>query len=227
VLLLAFPAAAITWGEPDGDRHPNVGALLIQTATGWRRICSGTLIAEAVFLTAVHCTEASDVLGLPVGVTFDADIDPETVGVLTAAAHGPDFSFSVPGGIAHPLDIAVIVLVRAAAALYPDIRAASLPPGRLLDQLNARNGLRGQAFTVVGYGVQEPQFGGGPTGLPERGGAPGGRVVVPGAVDELAAGLSQVGVRGDAGTCFGDSGGHVPRCRSGRDGHGRVHHLPG
>jgi hypothetical protein len=45
-------------GEPDGDGHPNVGALVAE----WLRpgekqiLCSGTLIDEDLFLTAGHCT---------------------------------------------------------------------------------------------------------------------------------------------------------------------------
>ena len=56
-LVLAAPAGAITYGTPDGDRHPEVGALLAPQAysDGTWAACSGTLISPTVFLTAAHC----------------------------------------------------------------------------------------------------------------------------------------------------------------------------
>src|SRR5215210_2224956 len=52
------PAAAITDGELDGNRHPYVGLMVALDAAGnplWR--CSGTLLSSRLFLTAGHCTE--------------------------------------------------------------------------------------------------------------------------------------------------------------------------
>ena len=43
---LAGSALAITFGQLDGNRHPNVGALVFEDEDGERGIlCSGTLIA--------------------------------------------------------------------------------------------------------------------------------------------------------------------------------------
>lgn len=52
------PAAAITNGEPDGERHPYVGLVTFYDSDGvylWR--CSATLLSSTVLLTAGHCTE--------------------------------------------------------------------------------------------------------------------------------------------------------------------------
>ena len=59
-LLLSQPAGAITYGFVDSQMNfPNVGAFLVQRVSDGKifPICSGTLIAETVFLTAAHCTE--------------------------------------------------------------------------------------------------------------------------------------------------------------------------
>src|SRR3954470_9345899 len=71
VLVGAAPAAAITNGAPDGNRHPNVGGLVAPTAysDGTWLYCSGTLISPTVFLTAAHCGDADTER---VRVTFDA-----------------------------------------------------------------------------------------------------------------------------------------------------------
>ena len=53
-------AAAIKYGELDGERHPHVGLMVAKDAGGapmWR--CSGTLVSERHFLTAGHCTSGA------------------------------------------------------------------------------------------------------------------------------------------------------------------------
>ena len=61
ILLAVVPMAqAITFGQPDGDGHPNVGAMIVLEPDGVKYLyCSGTLIAPDVFLTAAHCTAAA------------------------------------------------------------------------------------------------------------------------------------------------------------------------
>jgi hypothetical protein len=58
VLLLALtvPAAAVQFGVPDGNDHPQVGLLVfdVNGSPAWR--CSGTLLSPTVMLTAGHCT---------------------------------------------------------------------------------------------------------------------------------------------------------------------------
>jgi hypothetical protein len=67
---IALPAAAITGGEPDGNRHPNVGLILFNDATGRFR-CSATLVSPSVLITAAHCTDGT--LGSTL-FTFDSVI---------------------------------------------------------------------------------------------------------------------------------------------------------
>ena len=70
MLVLTAGAGAITYGVPDGNGHPEVGALLAQHAfsDGTWEECSGTLIAPRIFLTAAHCDEGVS----RVAVTFDS-----------------------------------------------------------------------------------------------------------------------------------------------------------
>lgn len=202
VLALLVPqAAAITYGQPDGNGHPNVGALVAE----WRQpgqkdlLCSGTLISQTVFLTAAHCTAFLESKGITdVWVTFDSEFTSKSKLFHGTMHTNPGFGHDA----FDPKDLAVIVLDRAINNLTP----ARLPTAGLFDQLNQKNGLNGQRFTAVGYGVNEPTTGGGPpvfefTGLRQV------------AVSEFNAltdhwlRLSQNNATGDAGTCFGDSGG--------------------
>src|SRR5512137_2842344 len=81
-LLLAWatPTFAITFGQPDGTAHPEVGSMVLKAASGTLyQICSGTLIAPKVFLTASHCTVDWDPYfashpGAQMLVTFDPAI---------------------------------------------------------------------------------------------------------------------------------------------------------
>lgn len=67
LLCLAATALAITYGQPDGNRHPNVGALVGTFDGQTYTYCSGTLISPTVFLTAAHCNVGTTT----VSVTFD------------------------------------------------------------------------------------------------------------------------------------------------------------
>ena len=56
--LATTPAAAITGGQPDGERHPNVGLILFYDSEGRFR-CSATLVSPTVLITAAHCTDGT------------------------------------------------------------------------------------------------------------------------------------------------------------------------
>ena len=54
MLSIATPVGAIVNGQPD-TTHDYVGAMRGFDPGGTQRLCSGSLIANGVFLTAAHC----------------------------------------------------------------------------------------------------------------------------------------------------------------------------
>jgi hypothetical protein len=193
-LCVAGTAFAITNGEPDGNRHPEVGALLALQAfpDGTWEECTGTLIAPRVFLTAEHCD-----LGVSrVEVTFASTFDRATSTTYWGTWHGdPAYSQSQ----SDPHDIAVVVLDKAVKGITP----ARLPSAGSLSNLSGS-----QQFTSVGYGAQSVTNG------------PGGktfhyadiRYVAVGTLSSLPGNdswlrISQNASTGNGGTCYGDSGG--------------------
>jgi secreted trypsin-like serine protease len=190
-LLTGSPAAAITDGTYDGNRHPNVGGLVSPTqyADGTWIYCSGTLISPTVFLTAAHCaTDGEQVL-----VTFDPDYEAGDK-LYTGTFHADPL---YPGNQSDAHDIAVVVLDRAVKGITP----AQLPEAGSLSDLSGS-----QTFTSVGYGAYEVTNG------------PGGhrylyddrRMVATGtlnAVNPTWLRISMNPSTGNGGTCYGDSGG--------------------
>lgn len=101
LLLAITPANAITYGQPDGNRHPYVGAL-VGTFDGQRYpYCSGTLISPTVFLTAAHC----DIGTSTVYVTFASEYSPKAK--LYSGTFYADPEYTNAQNIVH--DIAVVV----------------------------------------------------------------------------------------------------------------------
>jgi V8-like Glu-specific endopeptidase len=150
------PAAAISNGEPDGNGHPNVGALLADfsgdgTVTGDEAFCSGSLISPTVFLTAGHCLIFLEPEGIEtIYVSFDpALLDADGPGVLipsTTWAFDPGFYSSFRA--AH--DIGVVILPAASTA---GITPAVLPAAGVLDGMQRAGQLRSTLIENVGYGV--------------------------------------------------------------------------
>src|SRR6476469_6774279 len=92
-LVFAAAGSAITNGGPDGNGHPEVGALLAQQAfsDGTWEECTGTLISARVFLTAEHCDEGVS----RVAVTFDSSYDSSTGTTYWGTWHGnPNYGHS-------------------------------------------------------------------------------------------------------------------------------------
>ena len=187
-------ALAITNGQPDGNRHPPVGALLAQQAfsDGTWEECTGTLIAPRVFLTAEHCDEGVS----RVEVTFATSFDRTTSPTYRGTWHGdPRFGKSQN----DPHDIAVVVLDDPVSGITP----AELPAAGSLSGVSGS-----QQFTSVGYGAQAVTNG------------PGGKTFHYADVRYFSVGtlnsapgngswlrISQNASTGNGGTCYGDSGG--------------------
>ena len=185
-------AGAITYGVPDGNGHPEVGALLAPEAysDGTWEACSGTLISPTVFLTAAHCDLGVD----RVAVTFDSVYD---------AAHGTtywgdwhaDAAYSQAQG--DPNDIAVVVFPKPIKGIDP----ARLPAAHSLDSLDGT-----ATFTSVGYGAQSVTNGAGGQTFHYA----DIRYVATGTLNSLTPSwlrISQNPSTGNGGTCYGDSGG--------------------
>jgi secreted trypsin-like serine protease len=192
LLLPTMPVRAITYGEPDGTRHPNVGALVGTFDGETFPYCSGTLIAPTVFLTAAHC----DIGDAQVLVTFDSVYTASATLYAGTFSADPDYTWRQN----DPHDIAVVVLDRRLG-----ITPAHLPTAGQFDALKQADD---QRFTSVGYGATERRHepGGGSPAFT----FPDTRMVADGAlraVNKAWLRLSQNPATGDAGTCYGDSGG--------------------
>jgi hypothetical protein len=189
VALMAVSIAAITYGYPDGNRHPQVGTLVGTFTSGTYPYCSGTLISPTVFVTAAHC----DLGTSRVQVTFDSEYSAHAK--LHAGTFYRDSRHTWKQSDPH--DLAVVVFDRP----VKDIAPARLPSAGQLEGLTQHD-----RFTVVGYGGQEPVN------------APGGPVIAYYDIREYAVAsfnslngawlrLSQNPATDDGGACYGDSGG--------------------
>jgi hypothetical protein len=200
LLTMATPAGAITNGQPDGGRHPQVGALVGFFAPAGTSIayCSGTLISPTVFLTAAHC----GFLGTAVEVTFDETYTPASSTTHSGTFHPhPDFRPGTNAQGLNSLDIAVVVLDAPVAGIAP----ASLPTAGLLDQMKDAGTLnQSTQFTAVGYGDSE--FVNGPGGQTTT--HLQARHYAVGSFNSLSAAFLHLTQNsGNGGTCNGDSGG--------------------
>jgi secreted trypsin-like serine protease len=201
-LAIASGASATTYGVSDGNTHPNVGAFIADFRQNGHPdvLCSGSLIAPTVFLTASHCTAFLESIGVTKAwVTFDSTYVEGKSKLIPATMHtNPLYN----GAQSDPEDIAVLTLSKP-VSLTP----AQLPPLGLLDRMKKAGTLNGSTqFTSVGYGVHEPTIGGGPPDFPFT----SDRNMAIGTFDALNnvwLRLSQNNATGDGGTCFGDSGG--------------------
>jgi secreted trypsin-like serine protease len=210
ILVLVFastaPAQAISYGEFDGESHPNVGSMVIKIpGRGIFQMCSGTLIRENVYLTASHCTDGLDELqayypGSVIGVVFEPTITIDSL-IYTGVWHTNPAYYTARGND-DPGDVAVIVLDQAP----PGITPASLPALGLLDELKDQQTLNDTIFTAVGYGTVRTTNHTGWQALQDN--ADRNRV------DQEFLSLTKAWLTnsmnlatGNGGTCYGDSGG--------------------
>jgi Secreted trypsin-like serine protease len=201
----AWATAQTGDAQPDGNAHPNVGALLAKRADGSLRIiCTGTLVSTRVFLTAGHCTDYMESVGqFDAYVTFDPNFgtDPNH-NIFTTPYHGkvvtnPDWHAP------YQHDTALVLLDTPITTIAP----AKVAPLGTLDSAWRAGTLQTSSFLNVGYGTSE-------------------QVVVPGtgptfpfdgirkwtistftALDPQFIHLNQNLAQGNSGTGYGDSGG--------------------
>ena len=206
VAVVAAPASAITYGVPDGTGHPNVGALIGDFGGDLFQVCSGTLVSPTVFVTASHCTSYLEEQGASALVTFDPASALDGGSTLIPGVMHTNPAWKNLAGLANSPDVVVITFsssVLGACQCTP----ARLPTAGLLDELAAKNGLKGQRFTAVGYGLTQRVKNG--PGTPQLGDT---NLRMVATEDFNALGptwlhLSQNPSLGNGGTCYGDSGG--------------------
>jgi trypsin len=198
MLAVVGVARAITFGQLDTtNRYPHVGAMVAEFDGQKDLVCSGTLIAPSVFLTASHCTAFLESIGTPahdVWVTFDPTFDASSP-LLRGTYHtNPLFG---SGGFSDPHDIAAITLDSPAG-----ITPARVPTLNYLDSIALKN----QRFTAVGYGTVREIKQKGPHSIffdgQRRYADQGFRSLTKSWLN-----LSMNPSVGSGGTCYGDSGG--------------------
>jgi Trypsin len=191
--------AVTTNGFFDNGLHPNVGAIMVpaRDGTGYREVCSGTLVSPTVFLTASHCTAFLESDARPDYVTFDqTNVEPSPDALIPATPH-TNPAFKWPSG-----DVSVMTFATPVLGITP----AKVPTQvGYLETLGLDQSTR---LTVVGYGTSEKVIVKGENGpqFPfdgNRGYGIGGF----NALTSQWLKMSQNAAHGDSGACYGDSGG--------------------
>jgi Trypsin len=209
--VLAAGAGAIGNGVPDSNAHPNVGLTAIGEEVDGELVryfdwCSGSYggprVAqpeEKVFVTAGHCVEGRPADQL--WVTFDPEV---TIDEETGAVTNVDSWHQASGIGFDPAlgDYGVVLL----ESVPPGLTPVQMPTAGLLDELNARGGLRPETvFDNVGYGAI-PTFTQGPPQLA----LPPGRMFSTSRYKGLTHEYLKLNMNSEldenGGVCFGDSG---------------------
>jgi hypothetical protein len=234
LVALTSPVWAITYGEPDGDGHPFVAAVVgINTAdAAVRGRCSGALIQleydRSAILTAGHCADFWFAVGNDaVGITFDPviggdpsnamenSLDPDSYFVGGTVVLHPDYG--PPNSWNPQNDLAVVVFnssetdaIMGEWGGIPDFWPAGLVPLNFLSDMKKKE-LKEIHVKNVGYGIIERLVfpGSNAGGVKPAQGYGVRRVSFPSSVlsiDPTRVHMSQNPAREDEGTCNGDSG---------------------
>jgi hypothetical protein len=151
----APPAGAIIHGHPDGNRHPYVGMTFNDEF-----VCSGTLIAPKVFLTAGHCADFLKVPSQGQGwVTFSEDGTSFPEDHMVAAAYTAP-GFCLDDGFTAPAcpGPGVLGFVRNDVGVAILADSVTMPHYGRLPQANLVSGLPMMTpVTPVGYGIRVRQ----------------------------------------------------------------------
>jgi hypothetical protein len=147
-----------------------------------------------VFLTAAHCVVDFETEDVDPYVTFDPAFNSGSTLIAGTIHIDPAYRQAQ----SDPNDLAVITFSSDVSGVTP----AALPT---LGQLN--NAQKGAKFTAVGYGDVDPTFGGGPPVFDNPDNERRYAVSALQTVNRAWLRLSQNAVKGNGGTCYGDSGG--------------------
>lgn len=190
-------AQAISYGQPDNGAHPYVGSLVAVEDGEVFQWCSGTLISPTVFVTAAHCV--SPFPDVDLRVTFDPVVSNSATLLSGTAIGNPNYTNKFGP---DPKDIAVFVFDEPVTGITP----ARLPTANLLNSMRADGSIKTTWFVAVGYGdIRDTKRKAFVNILPggERRKASQSFLTMQNAWVNFSMNIST----GNAGTCYGDSGG--------------------
>jgi secreted trypsin-like serine protease len=212
VLAVALALTVTAWAsaqtgdaQPDGNAHPNVGALLAKRADGSLRIiCSGTLVSTRVFLTAGHCTDFMESVGQSDAyITFDPSFGTDPGHDIFATPYHGQVVTNPDWHAPYHHDTALVLLDQPVTTIAP----ARVAPRGLLDTAWQARTLQSSSFLNVGYGSAEQVV------VPKSGptfpfdGIRKWTISAFYALDPEYIHLNQNLYQGNSGTGYGDSGG--------------------